>query len=355
MTIFFLPAKEDDILTCGRKLGITGTVVLWFVFVLVSAFLPAFKKTEYKTVRITLASTPVEKTEEPAEPAVQRYAPQEPVKEQAQAAAAEPENAPAQVKKAEPAKKTAAARKQEPAQTSAAETKKTPPKPPVAYAKDPMDQFAEQTSARKERNVQVDDSTFADASVTSNAAEQNTPQAKQVTGASALSGKSASAAQQGNRPVSSTSESEDKKSADAGEATKAALGAISATTYTQPAGAETGVSSQTLRNTGQNKDGAVKTGISDIRMSDGRKRLPPITSIQFSEDNEQQIGNNCTVEVRFKVLADGNVLLSDITIKPASILPPAVRQEIRAQVSQWRFTQGSSDGDAVFELTIIKK
>lgn len=351
MTIFFLPGKEDDILTCGRKLGITGTVVLWFVFVLVSAFLPAFKKTEYKTVRITLASTPVEKTEEPAEPAVQRYVPQEPVQEQAQAAAAEPENAPAQVKKAEPAKKAAAARKQESAQTSAAETKKTTPEPPVAYAKDPMDRFAEQ-NAQKEKDVQWDDSAFADASVTSNAAEQNTPRAKQVTGASALSGKSASAAQQGNRPVSSTSESEDKKSADAGDATKAALGAISATTYTQPAGAETGVSSQTSLKAGRSSDGKVA-----VQMSDGTARTllnPPNPSIRISDENAGLIDGSRTVEVRFKVFADGNVPRTGISITRA-VLPRTIQDEILDQVSQWRFTTASSDGDAVFTLTIIKK
>ncbi|HAH62133.1 MAG TPA: hypothetical protein DCL73_08570, partial [Treponema sp.] len=279
MTIFFLPGKEDDILTSGRKLGITGTAVLWFAFVLVSAFMPDFKKkTEYKTVRITLASVPVERTVEPA--AVPEPAPEEPVKEQVQAAAAEPENVPAQVKKAEPAKKAAAARKQEPAQTSGTGTKKTTPKPSVTYAKDPMDQFAEQTKTQKENAApQRGDSALADASITSNAAVQSTPQAKQITGASALSGTAAAAAQQNDGPVSSTSAAENKKPGSADALTKAALGAISSTTDTPSGGSgersqsvEKGEGAQISVNTGRSVSGKVAAGISDITTSKGKAR-----------------------------------------------------------------------------------
>lgn len=363
MTLFFLPGKEDNILTSGRKLGITGTVALWFAFVLVSAFMPGFKKkAEYKTVRITLASVPVERT---VEPAVQEPVPQTTVNEPVQAKPAEPENVPAPAKKAEPAgkpepqkkveppKKAAPVQKQKPAQTSAAEPKKTSPANPAQTYKKSVDELMAEQNAQKEKDVQWDDSVSENAVETSNAAAPSTPQAKQITGDAALLGKSAEMAQHNNGPVNSTPDEKNKNGGSADESTKSALGTISSTTYTQSAGS--GASSQPSGNTGRNKDGVVNTEIFDIRISDGRTRLPPMTSIQFSKDNEQQIGNSCDVEVRFKVLANGSVLLSDITIKPASILPPAVRQEIREQVSQWRFTPGSSDGDAVFTLTIIKK
>ncbi len=350
MTIFFLPGKEDDILTSGRKLGITGTAALWFAFVLVSAFMPDFKKkTEYKTVRITLASVPVERTVEPA--AVPEPAPEEPVKEQVQAAAAEPENVPAQVKKTEPAKKAAAARKQEPAQTSGTGTKKTTPaKTAPSYKKSVEELMAEQ-SAQKEKDVQWDDSLFADSSAASSSTAQSTPQAKQITGASALSGTSAAAAQQNDGPVSSTSAAENKKPGSADASTKAALGAINNTTYTQSSGS--GASSQTSVKTGRSSDGKVTVG-----MSDGTARTllyPAKPSIQISEENAKKIDSSRTVKVKFKVLEKGNVPLSEISIEPTSTLTLEIQKEIRDQVSQWLFTEASSDGDAVFTLTIIKK
>ncbi|MFA6855836.1 MAG: hypothetical protein WCR31_01385 [Treponema sp.] len=347
MTFSFLPAAEDDILTRGRKIGFTGTVVFWFVFTIVSVFMPVFrKKPEYKTVRITLASVPVEKAVKTSEPERVSSLPPEQSDKPARVKKTESENKSEQQKKTATVKKTSTIPKQEKVHTSAAEIKSPPEKPSVVYKKSVEELMAEQR-VQKEKNVQWDDSLFGDASVTSNTA-QSAPHSKQIAGAAALSGTSAEASQQNTGPVNSTAASESKKPEKVDVSTKATLGAISATTYTQSAG--NGVKSQTSVKTGRSSDGKVA-----VEMADGSARIllyPAKPSIQISDENAKLIDSRRTVTVQFKVLAKGNVPLSAINITPASILPLSIQQEIREQVSMWRFVQDAADGYANFIFTI---
>jgi hypothetical protein len=347
MTFSFLPAKEDDILTRGRKIGLAGTFVFWFAFILVSVFIPVFKKNpEYKTVHIILASVPVEKTVKTSEP--EKVSPQLPeqMNKPSQVKKTETKNKSEQQKKAGPVKKASVSQKQESVHTPAAETKPSLKKPSAVYKKSVEELIAEQR-LQKEKAVQWDDSLFADAPVTSNTA-QSAPHTKQIAGAAALSGVSAEVSQQKTDPVNSTAVSENKNSENADASTKAALGAISATTYTQSAG--NGVKSQTSVKTGRSSDGKVA-----VEMIDGSARTllyPAKPSIQISDENAKLIDSRRTVTVQFKVLAKGNVPLSGINMTPASILPLSIQQEIREQVSMWRFAQGASDGYANFIFTI---
>ena len=346
MTFSFLPAAEDDILTRGRKIGLTGTVVFWFVFITVSVFIPVFKKNpEYKTVRITLASVPVEKTIKTSEP--EKAVPLQPeeVNKPVPVKKTETKDKPVPQKKTDPVKKASTVKKQENVHAAAPETKMSSGKPSQVYKKSVEELMAEQR-VQKEKNVQWDDSLFADASVTSNTA-QSAEQTKQIAGAAALSGTSAEASPQNAGPVNSSA-SENKKAENADASTKAALGAISATTHTQSAG--NGVKSRTSVKTGRSSDGKVA-----VEMTDGSARIllyPSKPSIQISDENAKLIDSSRTVTIQFKVLAKGNVPLSAINITPASILPLSIQQEIREQVSMWRFVQDTADGYANFIFTI---
>jgi hypothetical protein len=352
--------NDDEILTKSRKAGFISTAAVWVVLVLIFAFVPAFKKKpEYKTVRITLSSTPLEKQQKVVEP----------VKKEEAVKAAEP------VKKAEPVQKTAAQKNVEPAKASSVQKKTEPVKKekqpesapanqksvpaadkakpsdsPVVYKKSVEELMAEQ-SRQKAKDVKWDDRLFTDSAAeesSSPAASPKTSGANKITGSSALAGTAAAAAASANEPVNSTSVSEKQKSAGADAATKTALGNISSTTYTQTSGS--GMNSRTSVNSSLGSDGKVS-----IELTDGSVRMllyPGKPAIQISEENAKRIDSTRTVRVQFKILAKGNVPLSEINITPSSILTPEIRQEIREQVSLWRFSQAAADGYASFDYTI---
>jgi len=347
MTLSLLPDKEDDVLTRAGKIGLIGTVGFWFLFLLAAALFPLLYsgKPEYKTVRITLSSVPVQQTVTekiaqtvPVQPEPAAVQPAAPAVKAAKAAV--PEKKTAQPAKTEPASRPAA-QKPAPSAGTAPVQKSVP-----SYKKSVEDLMGEQRT-QSDKNVQWDDSLFADASSTTNAG-QSTAQAKQIAGAAALSGTSAAAAQPDAGPEKSSSSAQRTKTDGADASTKAALGTISETKYTQTGG--NGVFSQTSVKTGNGGDGKVA-----LEMSDGSSRVllyPSKPTIRISDENAKKIDSSRTVRVKFKVLAKGNVLLSEITIEPASILPFEIQKEIRDQVSQWRFAQDPSDGYAGFVFTI---
>ena len=114
-----------------------------------------------------------------------------------------------------------------------------------------------------------------------------------------------------------------------------------------------GVSSSAKVNVEKKGDGSVA-----VSMTDGSSRIlldPKKPVIFISDENAALIDSSRTVTVSFKVLAGGNVPLSGIVISPSSLLPIQIQSEIRKQISQWRFKPASSDGQARFEYSIIKK
>jgi hypothetical protein len=61
------------------------------------------------------------------------------------------------------------------------------------------------------------------------------------------------------------------------------------------------------------------------------------------------------VTITITVLPSGIVQRSGIEFSPASALNPQVRDEIRNQISQWRFDPGETNGQATFEYSIKKE
>ena len=77
--------------------------------------------------------------------------------------------------------------------------------------------------------------------------------------------------------------------------------------------------------------------------------------ITISAAHAALIDSTRRVTITFTVLASGTVPLSTIEIKPSSMLPLEIQNEIKAQISTWRFATDTSNGQATFEYSIIKE
>lgn len=84
---------------------------------------------------------------------------------------------------------------------------------------------------------------------------------------------------------------------------------------------------------------------------------PSSPVIYLDEEAARLIDETRTVQIIFKVLANGRVPSSDITFKPSALLPSAVQDAIRAELSLWLFSTDPSgqSGTATFDYTIEVK
>ena len=352
MKIDFERFAEDSIQKNTLRLSFWGTAVVWFLLLIFFAFAPGVqKKEEFKTIQITL-DVPQEKTEvqktdiASQETAASKKTQTSPAKSDAAQSAPASQKKPSVQQPAKTAQKQAASPKT--SSPAPVEAKSAPAKAKITYKKSVDELLAEQSGSAK--SAQWDDSVFGDdtAAVSSSSTTNSTAVNKGVSGTSALSGTAASAALDTGKAVAKTDSA--VKTA-ATSATQNALGKIAAATYTMSAG--NGVSSSAKVNVEKKGDGSVA-----VSMTDGSSRIlldPKKPVIFISEENAALIDSSRTVTVSFKVLAGGNVPLSGIVISPSSLLPIQIQSEIRKQISQWRFKPASSDGQARFEYSIIKK
>ena len=352
MKIDFERFAEDSIQKNTLRLSFWGTAVVWFLLLIFFAFAPGVqKKEEFKTIQITL-DVPQEKPEvqktdiASQETAASKKTQTSPAKSDAAQSAPASQKKPSVQQPAKTAQKQAASPKT--SSPAPVEAKSAPAKAKITYKKSVDELLAEQSGSAK--SAQWDDSVFGDdtAAVSSSSTTNSTAVNKGVSGTSALSGTAASAALDTGKAVAKT---DSAVKTTATSATQNALGKIAAATYTMSAG--NGVSSSAKVNVEKNGDGSVS-----VSMTDGSSRIlldPKKPVIFISEENAALIDSSRTVTVSFKVLAGGNVPLSGIVISPSSLLPIQIQSEIREQISQWRFKPASSDGQARFEYSIIKK
>ena len=353
MKIDFERFAEDSIQKNTLRLSFWGTAVVWFLLLIFFAFAPGVqKKEEFKTIQITL-DVPQEKPEvqktdiASQETAASKKTQASPSKSDAAQSAPASQKKPSVQQPAKTAQKQASSPAAASPKTSSpvpVEAKSAPAKAKITYKKSVDELLVEQSGSAK--SAQWDDSVFGDdtAAVSSSSTTNSTAVNKGVYGTSALSGTAASAALDTGKAVAKTDSA--VKTA-ATSATQNALGKIAAATYTMSAG--NGVSSSAK----ENGDGSVS-----VSMTDGSSRIlldPKKPVIFISEENAALIDSSRTVTVSFKVLSGGNVPFSGIVISPSSLLPIQIQSEIREQISQWRFKPASSDGQARFEYSIIKK
>jgi hypothetical protein len=324
-------SKDDELLARGRRIAFFGTLIIWIVLIIIFLLMPAYtRKPSYKTVRITLASTPAAASE-PAVSAVP---------------AQEPDNTAAHEEKSVPA---AAVREQKTvkaaSQSRASAEKKNARKQPV-LKKSVEELMAEQNQQRPQQ--QFDDSVFSD--VPAETSTQTVHPVKQLSASEALSG-AAGSASAATEPVSSMQTGRDSSSGGtADSSTKNALGKIAGVTSSSSSGtdARPAVSSSISSSGGSNT----------LAWSEGSDRVmldPSRPYLTISAGNQNLIDSSRKVIITFRVLAAGNVPLGGIEIRPSSALPLAVQSEIKEQIKTWRFAQAAADGTATFEYSIIKK
>lgn len=395
----FVETHTDDKTQANAlKTAVVGTGILWLILVVLMSVCPGFRKPErYKTISIMLepvsesisekseklnpaaekientnakeAAAPaniekaVEKQSEPAKP-VQKPAEQIKKQETAKKAdnpAAKTVEKPA--KSAEPVKP--AESKPENSKAAPAKTVEQPkaaPKVPetttapapkkakIKYGKS-VDELMEEQMGASAKQKAFDESKFVDVVAETNTSSQSVSKnVNRMNNSSALSGSAAVAADSTSGSVSATADRAEKPSS-ASSATSAMLSKISAAQYSTTIG--NGLSSKSDVKVAQSTDGKLA-----IELSDGSARvlLEPLKPvIIISEENGKRIDSSRLVVISFRILAAGNVPFSGITITPSSALPEEIQSEIKDQVSTWRFAPASSDGQAKFEYSIIKR
>jgi len=329
-----------DIEKKSTALGAVATAVVWILMtVLCFALRIAPPHPDYKVIKIQLDA-----------PSAVKKAPALPV--QQEASALPQETAP--VQKEQPAQKQQPAVKQKTvAKQAAVQPAIEQSKPAQQTLTKSVDELiAENNSAPKKKAV-WDDSLFNDADDTKTSTTTTNAASPSVKSESSFSGTAAKGSSSENVSSSASSASSKKQSGtEASSATTAALGKISSATYTQSSGS--GVTSSVSASTGS------KNGRVTLQMADGNVRellSPAKPVITISEENAKKISANATVTIRFKVLAGGTVPLSSIEIRPSSLLVLEIQNEIKSQISTWRFAADASgaDGQAAFEYSIIKE
>lgn len=354
--------------------AIAGTVLFWLIFTIFSfAIKPQPKKPEYKEVQIVLSSTPVvQKTEEapaPAEAAAASAASSESVVEQVvETPVVEtpvPKVEPAPVKETPPAPKPVekkvetpkpkAQPKSEPkkeapkTQTQKTQTpapaKKAEPVEQVLY-QDPMEAFNNQT--KKQAKKDFDWSMLDDEPAETQAASQT----KTVTSKEpAFSGTAGTSSTTATEKVTSSTTTSTSKSQSASSSTSKSLEGIKNSSF--KGNAANGVQSETSVKAAQSGSGKVV-----MEMSNGRSRAlldPAKPVINLSAQAAATIDSSITVTIKFRVVEAGNVPRAEITITPESTLHQLVRDEIRNQISTWRFEPDDLAATATFEYKIVKQ
>lgn len=395
----FVETHTDDKTQANAlKTAVVGTGILWLILVVLMSVCPGFRKPErYKTISIMLepvsesisekseklnpaaekienanakeAAAPanikkaVEKQSEPAKPVqkpAEQIKKQETLKKADNPAAKTVEKPAKSAEPVKPAESKPENSKAAPAKT--VEQPKAAPKVPettaapapkkakIKYVKRNEDLMEEQMGASAKPKA-FDDSMFDDVVAETNTSSQSVSKnVNRMNNSSALSGSAAVAADSTSGSVSATADRAEKPSS-ASSATSAMLSKISAVQYSKPIG--NGLSSKSDVKVAQSTDGKLA-----IELSDGSARvlLEPLKPvIIISEENGKRIDSSRQVVISFRILAAGNVPFSGITITPSSALPEEIQSEIKDQVSTWRFAPASSDGQAKFEYSIIKR
>lgn len=366
--------KDSSPQNTSEKLGLIGTAALWFLILIVMAFIkPAEKKPKYKEVQIVLSSTPVEKhSEEAPAPAAPAPAPSsaneamaeapaesapapiveapavtaaKPVEKAVEKPAAKPVEKKAASKPVEKPAETKPAAKTEPVKQNTAAVKKIEP---VALSKSVEELMAEQFANKKSKNAadydpfaQFEDEEFETTEAVVKTVANNTP---------AFSGSAATSAETSNQPVKSASTTAKNVNKTASSSTSSALGKISNTKFLGTASSS--VDTEATVQTTASGNGKVA-----MAMDNGSSRIllePAKPIINLSEAAAATIDGSRKVSIKFTVTESGNVPRGEITIEPESILAEIVRKEIRDQISKWRFESADYISRATFEYKIVK-
>lgn len=341
-------------------LALIGTALLWLTFLICAIFIkPSVKKPKYKEVQIVLSSTSVkEKVKESSAPA---QATSEPLP-----ASSETPVAPANEESTFPVQKSSAPAKTEPAKTQDSKPSKTQltkpvekkvaapspaPTEPTIY-KSVEELMAEQMATKKSTSSDYDPWAAMEDDFEENTNETSSNQNTIVNNTTpAFEGTAAQTVAKDESETSSSSSSSTEKKQTASSGTIKALSSIKSQTYAG-GNAANGIEAETNVKTTNSGSGKV-----EMVMSNGSSRAllePSKPVINLSDAASMTIDGSRKVVIQFRVVESGNVPRAEILITPESILSELVRNEIKDQVSKWRFEADDDSATAEFEYKIVK-
>lgn len=350
-------------------LGLIGTGIFWFLLLICALLIkPVQKKPKYKEVQIVLSSTPKkEKSAENPAPAASSSSVSESTPQTVAEKPAEPVQKPAETpvqKTAEPVvkktvetpiKKQAEASSKKQAQAPAkkpAQSVKEPVKEEPVYAKTFEQQWAEQMATKKSSSSDYDPWAAMEDDFEENTNETSSNQNTIVNNTTpAFEGTAAQTVAKDEPETSSSSSSSTEKKQTASSGTIKALSSIKSQTYAG-GNAANGIEAETNVKTTNSGSGKV-----EMVMSNGSSRAllePSKPVINLSDAASMTIDGSRKVVIQFRVVESGNVPRAEISITPASILSELVRNEIKDQVSKWRFEAADYSATAEFEYKIVK-
>lgn len=351
--------------------GLVGTILVWiliFLFFYISALF--FAPKSYKTIKIRLdAPQKVENEKLKTENSVQKAQANptkgdvsstaltetrsNPVSQDLPAAPSLPTPSLQSPSQSKPAASKPSPSKAATAKSSPAKTVEKPKMVEQTLQKSMEELMAEQ-QAKKTTKKEFDWSQFDEMEGNSSSNSSSAALAKNTaSNASSQNAFSGSAASSSNSQSTATSATSSNARSSANQSTSAATssalaGVVAANRYSSSSG---NVSSTVSANTGSSSDGKVS-----LEMSDGKTRIllePSEPKIELSREAAALIDSTKRLTVSFTVMASGNVPVTSVKISP-DILPSLVSNEIREEISRWRFQAASYDGIARFEYTIQK-
>ena len=380
----FYTASEDSVQNTALKVSLAGTLILWVIFTITAVVIPEKKKPEYSTINIILdtpevpepkenkpvetqeaVNQPVEETKpSPVAPVQEEKAKTNPVKPVETKSAEAPKPASATAQKEKPSSQVspkpvpAPQKSTEPSVQKPAATQKTdtvtsqasaPKKANITYKKSAEELMAEQLGSSNKK-TEWDDSIFGEdthSQTQTSTSPVTAPKQNAISGAAAFEGTSAISSGGAEKAVAKTDTASVSQTS---SSTSSSLSNIARTVPNRHTYGE-GISDESKVEMTDMQDGK-----SHLKMTDGSSRTlldPKKPSIMISPENAAQIDNKRTVWIRFKVLAAGNV--SEISFEPAALLPVEIQNEIREQISTWRFSPAPAESIARFEYSIIKR
>lgn len=330
--------STDETQARAMRIAICGTGILWFILLILLAVVPGFnRQKKYKTIKIMLA--PV--AEKPADKNVASQA----GAQKSSAMSSEKSAAKTVTKKQEAPKPLAKASElQKPA---ASEPKKSTYK----VKKSVEELMQEQSKVPSGKNANWDNLAFSENVSSSSSQSSSVPSGvNSLNNGNALSGSAGKVDSSGNSEV----KSENTKSSAGTDASKDIQAALSGIVNTEfNSSASEGLASKMSNGVNLHSDGKYT-----MDLADGTSRVllkPAKPYIYISDQNAKLLDNRRDVKITFKILAQGNVPVSGIEIKPESALPLEVQQEIKEQISKWLFSGASGNGQASFDYSIIKR
>lgn len=331
--------STDETQARAMRIAICGTGILWFILLILLAVAPGFnRQKKYKTIKIMLA--PV--AEKPADKKVASQA-----GAQKSSAMSSEKSAEKTVTKKQEAPKPAAKK------SEAEKPVVTEPKKAAYKVKGSLEERMDnQSKASSNKKADWDDNKNFTENVSLSPSQSSSVSSgvNSITNENALSGSAGKVDSSGNSEVKSKN-TKPSAGIEASGNVQGALRGIANTEFNSSA--SEGLASKISNGVNLHSDGKYT-----MDLADGTSRVllkPAEPYIYISDQNAKLLDNRRDVKITFKILAQGNVPVSGIEIKPESALPLEVQQEIKEQISKWLFSGASGNGQASFDYSIIKR